>query len=287
MDRPTELHFPNLQKVDASPPPIGLESCQQFNHVGLDKFDSANWGVRRNHIVVVQYTLRGKGCVQFRDKVYEQRPGDCFHIHIKEPHRYWLPIDWEQWDFLSFTFDGSLALQLEDQVLKKTGPISHWSEESKLVQDMWALYDLITQQPSQNPFKVSASCYEIFMNILEGTSASRPASDLPRPVSLAIEFMEEHYMENPTLEEIAKVAELSPFHFNRLFKAHTGLTPRRHIEELRLQKAKRLLESPQLTLAQIASSCGYDEPAYFSTVFKRCFKMTPARYRKKAFLNSL
>ena len=66
---------------------------------------------------------------------------------------------------------------------------------------------------------------------------------------------------------------------NRKLKAITGITTKEYILNLRLLRAKELLLSTDLTVAEIAYQCGMDDPGYFSTIFRKATGMTPMAYR--------
>jgi len=86
--------------------------------------------------------------------------------------------------------------------------------------------------------------------------------------------------EGLTLNDMAAVAELSPFHFTRSFKSSTGLTPYRFLTELRMRLAKQLLAGSTHKLAEIGRRCGYASQSRFTTVFRQALGLTPGEYRK-------
>jgi AraC family transcriptional regulator len=83
-----------------------------------------------------------------------------------------------------------------------------------------------------------------------------------------------------SLDELAGVAGVSPFHFSRAFKQSTGSTPLGYFTRLRLEHARHLLESTSLPVAQISLDVGYLNPSHFAALFRRAYGVTPARYRK-------
>lgn len=83
-----------------------------------------------------------------------------------------------------------------------------------------------------------------------------------------------------SLERLAAIAELSPFHFSRAFKSATGTAPHRFVIERRIERAKLLLATRELPLAEIAYATGFASQAHFSTMFRRAMEMTPGAYRQ-------
>lgn len=83
------------------------------------------------------------------------------------------------------------------------------------------------------------------------------------------------------LAAMARAAGLSRFHFLRRFKRATGSTPWRYLTELRLARAKNLLIDPACSVGEAARSTGFEDPAYFSRLFRRRTGLSPSAYRAR------
>jgi AraC-like DNA-binding protein len=81
---------------------------------------------------------------------------------------------------------------------------------------------------------------------------------------------------------LAAQARLSPSHFFALFKRHTGCPPMDYFTRLRMRRACRLLASTSASVKEAAAALGYDDPFYFSRVFKAVNKVAPSVYRRSA-----
>jgi AraC family transcriptional regulator len=86
-----------------------------------------------------------------------------------------------------------------------------------------------------------------------------------------------------TLQELAAVACMSPFHFARLFKCSTGVPPHRFVVRERIARARVCLARPELSIRQISRVVGFRTPSHFTTVFRRLAGVTPRGYRMAAF----
>jgi AraC family transcriptional regulator len=113
--------------------------------------------------------------------------------------------------------------------------------------------------------------------------ASVPAPRRPHGedvrVRRAISFIMDNYASPLTLGEIAAVAELSPFHFLRVFKQATGLTPHRFLTRVRLDRARRYLKRDDLSVTEIAHLCGFATPSRLATAFRQETGLSPTDYR--------
>jgi AraC-like DNA-binding protein len=123
--------------------------------------------------------------------------------------------------------------------------------------------------------------------VFEEGAVQRPGSHgLPRDstvVNRARQYLQEHYRENITLDELAEVARVSPYYLIRRFRKEVGLPPHAYQLQLRLQSAKADLKSTA-PLAGIAVQHGFFDQCHFHRHFKRAFGVTPGQYRKGKFV---
>jgi AraC family transcriptional regulator len=121
--------------------------------------------------------------------------------------------------------------------------------------------------------------------LLEVPSANTPPNRMRGGLSPAalrrVQLFVEANLERPIrLSDLAQRAGLSEFHFARAFKVSMGTTPRSFLENLRIEKAQRLLRETDLSLAQIADETGFGTQSRFTTTFRRATGFTPAAYRR-------
>jgi AraC family transcriptional regulator len=100
---------------------------------------------------------------------------------------------------------------------------------------------------------------------------SLPAYKLKR----VTELMADHMAEDLSLDQLAARVGLSKFHFNRLFKRATRLSPSRYQIELRLNGARRLLRETKKSILNVALEVGYTNPSHFAKLFRRETGLTP------------
>jgi AraC family transcriptional regulator len=107
---------------------------------------------------------------------------------------------------------------------------------------------------------------------------------LPRAkLRAVVEYVEEHLDASPTLEQMAAVARLSPYHFARQFKAATGLPPYQYVIARRVERAQQLLrQGRDISLAEVAARAGFSDQSQFSQHFKRLVGVTPGQFRTPA-----
>lgn len=99
-------------------------------------------------------------------------------------------------------------------------------------------------------------------------------------INRAIEFLTANYNQSYSLDDVAKVANLSPYHFIRVFKVQMGKTPYDFVLEMKIEKAKEMLRFSDSLVTEICYMCGFNNPSHFATVFKRKVGCLPTEYRK-------
>jgi AraC family transcriptional regulator len=96
----------------------------------------------------------------------------------------------------------------------------------------------------------------------------------------AANYIEEHLADDIPLATLADLVRLSPYHFCRSFKQSFGVPPHRYHAARRIERAKRLLASRELSITAIALALGFSEASTFSVAFHRLVGQTPSRYRR-------
>src|SRR3712207_790588 len=94
--------------------------------------------------------------------------------------------------------------------------------------------------------------------------------------------MQEEFQRGPTLVDIARQVELSPFHFHRRFTELLGLTPKQFLLDCQIHQAKVDLLARKKELVQIAKECGFAHQSHFTSRFKQATGLTPTRWRRMA-----
>ena len=101
-------------------------------------------------------------------------------------------------------------------------------------------------------------------------------------VEQIVNYFEDHYAEKISLDQIAASMFLSTFYISKIFKSETGTTPIRYLINIRLDKAKELLESGWSgSIQEIAQTVGYDDAYHFSKLFKKHFGISPSQAKQK------
>ncbi|MDH2049788.1 AraC family transcriptional regulator [Achromobacter marplatensis] len=171
-----------------------------------------------------------------------------------------------------------------DVVARVTGESDWWFDtavghDSACAQRVTALLDTLWQ--AREPLAFDSALYTLLGEFRRHAQVPRAAPDEGAlRFAPVIDYLRAHLSRRLTLDELAAVAGLSPFHFLRRFQAQHHATPQQMLMALRLFEAKRLLAAG-IEPAQVALAAGLTDQAHLTRAFSRRYGVTPARYQKQ------
>jgi AraC-like DNA-binding protein len=95
------------------------------------------------------------------------------------------------------------------------------------------------------------------------------------------EYIDNHWREKFDIEKLADAVHMSRYHYHRLFKQHTGMTPYSYYQSVKFSKLKQMLCDNNLSITQVFNECGMDFDGNLAKKFKQYLGMTPSQYRAK------
>jgi len=133
-------------------------------------------------------------------------------------------------------------------------------------------------------YRVQALLMDLVSDVLETYNLDHVAAVDPvfEQLKPAVLFMDRHLGDNPVLAEIARSVHLAPNYFHRKFTGTFHVTPFHYMLGRRLNVARQLLLSTNLSLAQIAQRCGFYSAFHFSKLFKKHCGLSPKPFRARA-----
>ncbi|WP_299410319.1 helix-turn-helix domain-containing protein [uncultured Roseobacter sp.] len=236
---------------------------------------------------VFLWDLKGGGCldIDMGDgiKTTEQVPSNTLHV-VPPMTSVYFSVDY------SHELTGAaLPSVFVDALLEehKLGPnvFSSFYSRPKSVPRPLALMDAMwrhsnTLGPTANLY-LDGVTMQFLALVADHASMSPLAPERPEDdrIAHAIDYIEAHYGEALTIAELAAIACLSPGHFSRTFKATTGEPVWTYVQRRRCERAKEMLLTTQLPIAEIAYRCGFASQSHFTTTFSHQFGVTPGLAR--------
>ncbi len=247
---------------------------------------------RSHDFLEIAYVLSGEGKYRIDDRIYDVREGDLVIINSGVMHQALfcpqveVPTTEFFVGFSNIRISGCPAnympLPNGECVLHTTGELSQ------------RLFRLCSSMEAENAVRnFMLKSYLIQMLLLVIREQCEPM-ERPRGcdfetanrkyvVDKIVEYIEDHYNEKISLDQIAENMYLSPFYISRIFKSETGSAPIRRLINIRLEKAKELLEGGyQGSIQEVAAMVGYDDAYHFSKLFKKRYGVSPSQVRRNS-----
>lgn len=236
--------------------------------------------------------LEGKGTYHLDGKYVPVQEGDVliFNPGIGHESVIYSPEDHRLEFFCGFTdvqFNGMRENHIE---LKDGGNILHTKGKTKrtisrICEEMEK--ENLARRPGRY-FMLKAYLIQLLLNIVreqaepwEPVAGREFESTGKKYVAEQIaDYLEEHYAEKISLDQIAENMYLSPFYISKIFKSEIGESPIHYLIRVRMEKAKELLEgNSELTISEIADRVGYEDAFHFSKLFKKAYGISPSKFR--------
>lgn len=187
--------------------------------------------------------------------------GKSYHREVTEPVRLYLfryRSDTPIFQSSKVTFRDTSRIQSTLKLLRLSDQDAFW-DDFGMKKSLFG--DIITQY------------------FLENSQHAQRRSQQDAVVSAAVEYIQGNFHRKLNLADLAEKNYLSYVQFSRRFKTTVGVTPQDYITNLRMKKAKVLLGETDLTIGQIATSCGFGNEYYFSNFFKKHNNLSPSEFR--------
>lgn len=143
------------------------------------------------------------------------------------------------------------------------------------------LHLLLSDMPPDHHVRASAMAYRLLLNLSLAHQAGSSAASLTPTVAAALHILETSGARDLDVRQVARTVGTSVSHLHRLFKDALGTSPLRYARERLIAQARDALSNTTLSCQEIAKRLGYDDPLYFSAVFKRITGVSPREYRKR------
>ena len=232
--------------------------------------------------VILIYCLRGKGSLQLKNTLHTIQPGHLIIIPPNTPHTYQAD-ETDPWSIFWIHFTGEQAQSLLDSI---TEPAHHpllFVPDTRLMRNAFEeVYACLNYHHSDaGLLAMTSELLRLFSaaKLHQGFHDSQRQSVEDRVASTLV-FMEQHLNMPLTLKDLAAHAGQSIPYYTMLFQKRTNQSPIACFIQLKICKACELLDQTDSTIREIAAELGYDDPYYFSRIFKKVQGCSPAIYRQ-------
>ena len=220
---------------------------------------------------------------------YVEKPNHVFPINPGEIHNY--TQEGEVPEYMVFFIEDELVKRMAKLIYNDTN-VNFITENFFLNSDLSNMISTFINESiikqSGYEFILQSLNIQIVVSLLRegkhnitGSISDKKYLD-KKLVKTVKEYFMEHYNENFTLRDIAKIVNYSTYHFIRIFKSNTGKTPFEYLLDIKVDKAKEMLVHTDRSVTDICYYCGFNNRTHFSTLFKNKVGVSPSQYRKLA-----
>ena len=260
--------------------PSAAEMAQPFYCTEVGDFYAHNRFIttrsnKNSHILF--YTLGGAGVIRQGGQEIHLTKGQALLMDCRSPQSYFTSPERNHWYHLWAHIDGSGV----DQMAKRMG-LPHLTPVtlplSRLQPHFNILFDKLSSETVESRAKTSLAVHALLSELL--IAYTQPSSSDDDPVALASSYIDEHFAESLSVDDLAAIAAISPSHLIRLFKKQLDTTPHDYLLRRRITRAKELLAETTLTSAAIAAQVGFNSESNFSYRFSKMVGQSPRAYRQ-------
>lgn len=259
------------QLVYICPIQLDVEGQEMHSHAG------------HAELMLVQ---EGSGTAIVDGRREDLKEGDFVLCGAGEPHRYCARAD-VQLRGISCGFTHLLCRGMEENhfVAHHDPVVVHTGAGSRVLADILTVLEQTFSNPGMHNEELCS--YLSAAAVTTALQLHRTAAERAEQVHYELGvrtrmYLDRHYLEPLTLNQIAQAMGVSKYHLDRVFLASVGCTPVQYITRRRMARAQTLLGSTRQSVQHIAAQCGYNGYSYFTALFRRTVGMTPGEYRKLA-----
>jgi len=205
------------------------------------------------------------------------RQGQVLLLDCNAPHFY---AAQNRCSFTFVHFDGAQSRELYEEIEHMSGNLLIVQDVNLLHESIGELIRTMRHDRLVSETQMSAMLYTLLMQLMQASGATPDAMTGNEMVDRAIAYIQAHFSEKLTVEQVADRCGYSSSYFSHIFTQETGLSPYRFIMKSRMDSAMHLLLTTTLTVQEIAFQTGFNSSANFCYTFRKEVGVSPHEFRK-------
>ena len=226
----------------------------------------------------------GAGRLEYGGKAYALKAGDCVFIDCRRAYSH--STEEKLWTLRWCHFSGPSMASVYEKYLERGGlPVLQPGEptRSAMASVLEKLMAVAGSGDYMRDMLINQHLSELLTLLM--SESWHPETKRPAPRRASVlevkEYLDSHYAEKISLDQLADRFYLSKFYLTHMFREQFGQTISAYLQAVRITHAKQMLRFSSGNLETIALSCGFSTPAYFSRVFREVEGIAPSEYRRK------
>lgn len=252
----------------------GISACQP-GHI---------WGPAMREHYVIHYILSGEGTLKVRDNVYHLTEKDGFLLCPHDISTYTASKE-NPWEYIWIGFHGLNAFHyLQRAQLTRESPVFHFTRGSQIKDCLLELMKINNEYAHSTDLRIQSLLNLFFAELMDNapqnnSSVTHTAKD--QYVRKAINYIQINYMNHITVSILADYIGLNRSYLTTLFKECLNVPPQAYITRFRMNKACMLLKDKTITITEVTTMSGYNDPVVFQKAFKNTLGISPSKYRNQ------
>lgn len=225
----------------------------------------------------------GSGTITYCGETYSLKAGDCAFIDCHLPYSHQSSQD--LWTLKWAHFYGNCVKGIYDKYIERGGQCCFRTAYPNKFQEVLSdLYDIASSDSYIRDMQISEKLTSLLTLLMaeswhpdSQTIGSRKKKDLQELRT----YLDEHYQERITLDDLSERFYINKFYLTRIFKEQFGVSINSYLLQVRITHAKQHLRFSDMPIEKVASEIGVEDARYFTRMFKKVEGMTPGEYRKR------
>ncbi len=230
---------------------------------------------------VIGFIEKGKRFLSCKNREYIIEPGDLLLFNPRDPH--WCEqIDGKVLDYRCINIQPEIMGKAVYEIAGKAA-LPYFTTQvvfhSELVTVLHELHQIIMEE--EKDFKKEEMFFFLLEQLLQEYTKRELSEEIMEQsveIKTICEYLETHYMESITLQDLCGLTGRSKYYLLRSFTKQKGISPYNYLETVRIDKAKKLLEKGSYPV-DVALQTGFSDQSHFSNFFKKYIGLTPMQYR--------
>lgn len=225
----------------------------------------------------------GSGTLEYEGSRRPLQAGDCVFLDCRKPYRHRTGED--LWRLRWAHFYGPNMGGIYKKYGERGGQPSFRTDRPQRYRDLLQeLYALAGSGDYVRDMQICARLFDLLTLLMEESwhpGRGRVRRGKQQSVQEIKDYLDTHYTEKITLDDLAERFYINKFYLTRVFKEQFGLSVTSYLVQLRITQAKRLLRFSDASMEAVAQECGLHDANYFSRLFKKIEGITPGEYRRR------
>ena len=226
------------------------------------------------------YVSNGSGILQVRNQQYALNTGNIAVINCLDGYK--LNADSQGWQIFWIHINGKMMKEIYKMILDigKDNPIFQLNSLVEITKIWEEIYAATNSDTKIKELLINEQLFHLINQVLKVQSEFlQTTTSHKEKIQQVRNYLEENFSSQISLDQLAEIFYINKYYLTRIYKETYQQTINQTLTQLRITKAKELLRYSELSMVEIAVSCGFQDASYFSKVFKKIEGESPQKYR--------